>query len=84
MNAIGTNKPVKRTLMFKNQELLDFEADPATKEVRVLDAPEAHDALLNFLGFGVGTIRRCWKASRTASWKRIRPAMTSRPISPRS
>ena len=43
---------VKRTLLFENQELLDFEVDFATGEIRVLDAPDADDALLCSLGLG--------------------------------
>ena len=43
---------MKRTLMLKNQELLDFEIDLVTGEVRVLDAPDASDPLLASLGFG--------------------------------
>ena len=43
---------VKRTLLFENQELLDFEVDFATCEIRVLDAPDADDALLCSLGLG--------------------------------
>ena len=43
---------MKRTLMLKNQELLDFEVDPVTGKVRILDAPNADDALLSSLGFG--------------------------------
>ena len=42
---------MKRTLLFENQELLDFEVDFATCEIRVLDAPGADDALLCSLGF---------------------------------
>ena len=43
---------VKRTLMFGNQELLDFEVDPATGKARVLDAPAEDDAVLALLGLG--------------------------------
>ena len=38
--------------MLKNKELLDFEIDLATKKTRILDAPEAEDALLVSLGLG--------------------------------
>jgi len=41
---------MKRTLMFKNTELLDFEVDTATGETHILDAPDADDALLSSLG----------------------------------
>ena len=43
---------MKRTLMLKNQELLDFEVDPATGQIRIVDAPGAEDASLSSLGFG--------------------------------
>ena len=43
---------MKRTLMFKNTELLDFEVDTATGETHILDAPDAVDALLSSLGLG--------------------------------
>ena len=43
---------MKRTLLFENQELLDFEVDFSTSEIRVLDAPDADDSLLCSLGFG--------------------------------
>ena len=43
---------VKRTLMLKNQELLDFEVDTDKREIRILDAPEMDDELLRSLGFG--------------------------------
>ena len=43
---------VKRTLMLKNRGLLDFEFEPATRQVSILDAPEADDPLLASLGFG--------------------------------
>ena len=43
---------MKRTLMLKNQELLDFEVDTATGNIRILDAPDADDELLSSLGFG--------------------------------
>ena len=43
---------MKRTLLLENQELLDFEVDFATCEIRVLDAPDADDALLCSLGLG--------------------------------
>ncbi len=43
---------MKRTLMLKNRELLDFDFEPETKQVRILDAPEADDPLLASLGFG--------------------------------
>ena len=43
---------MKRTLMLKNRELLDFEVDTKRREIRILDAPEAHDELLCSLGFG--------------------------------
>ncbi len=48
---------MKRTLMHQNQELLDFEVDPATKKIRILDAPDADDELLFSLGFGVSDRR---------------------------
>ena len=41
-----------RTLMLKNQELLDFEVDTDKREIRILDAPEMDDELLRSLGFG--------------------------------
>lgn len=43
---------MKRTLMYKDHELLDFEIDFTSGEIRILDAPEAEDALLLSLGFG--------------------------------
>ena len=43
---------MKRTLMFRNRELLDFEVDPATGEARVLDAPAEDDATLSLFGLG--------------------------------
>ncbi len=43
---------MKRTLMLKNEELLDFDVDLATKEVRILDAPGAEDAHQMSLGLG--------------------------------
>ena len=42
---------MKRTLMHRNQELLDFEIDLMTGEVDIIDAPRADDALLHSLGF---------------------------------
>ena len=42
---------MKRTLMHRNQELLDFEIDLMTGEVDIIDAPRADDALLHALGF---------------------------------
>ena len=53
---------MKRTLMLKNRELLDFEVDLATDEIRVLDGPEAGDALLFSLGFGDGSDRDAFVA----------------------
>ena len=49
---------VKRTLMLKNQELLDFEVDTDEREIRILDAPEMDDELLRSLGqaFGLGGV----------------------------
>ena len=41
---------MKRTLMLKNQELLDFDVEPVTGKVRILDAPDNGDALLSSLG----------------------------------
>lgn len=43
---------MRRTLMLKNQELLDFDVDVATGEIRILDAPGADDAQLMSLGLG--------------------------------
>ena len=43
---------MKRTLMLKNQELLDFEVESGTNKVRVLDSPGEGDALLASLGLG--------------------------------
>ena len=43
---------MKRTLMLKNQELLDFEVDTLAEEIRILDAPAADDPLLASLGLG--------------------------------
>ena len=48
---------MKRTLMLKNQELLDFEVDPVTSKIRILDAPDADDTLLSSLGFGGSDLR---------------------------
>jgi len=41
---------MKRTLMFEDRELLDFEVDPETGRARVLDAPEAGDDELAAIG----------------------------------
>lgn len=41
---------MKRTLMHRNQELLDFEIDLMTGEVDIIDAPRADDAFLQALG----------------------------------
>jgi len=41
---------MKRTLMFENRELLDFEVEPEAGRARVLDAPEAGDEGLATLG----------------------------------
>lgn len=41
---------MKRTLMLKNQELLDFEIDLATGDIHVLDAPDSNDSLTDPLG----------------------------------
>ena len=41
---------MKRTLMYRNQELLDFEVDTAAHKVHVLDAPERGDESLIKLG----------------------------------
>ena len=43
---------MKRTLMLKNQELLDFGIDLVTGEIRILDAPDTDDPLLELLGLG--------------------------------
>ena len=43
---------MKRTLMFENRELLDFEMDPATGRARILDAPAEDDASLALFGLG--------------------------------
>ena len=64
---------MKRTLMLKNQELLDFDVEPVTGKVHILDAPDNGDALLFSLGLGgpdreaivAGTIRhRCISPNR--------------------
>ncbi len=41
---------MKRTLMHRNRELLDFDIDFATGKVDILDAPGTDDALLSSLG----------------------------------
>ena len=41
---------MKRTLMLKNQELLDFDIEPVTGAMRILDAPDTGDTLLCSLG----------------------------------
>ena len=41
---------MKRTLMFENRELLDFEVEPEAGRARVLDAPEAGDEGLAAIG----------------------------------
>ena len=41
---------MKRTLMLKNQELLDFEINLDTREVNILDAPSLNDPVLASLG----------------------------------
>ena len=41
---------MKRTLMFENRELLDFEVEPETGEARVLNAPEAGNEELAAIG----------------------------------
>ena len=41
---------MKRTLMFENRQLLDFEVEPETGRARVLEAPEAGDGELAALG----------------------------------
>ena len=42
---------MKRTLMLKNQELLDFEIDLVTGDVHILDAPDSGDPTMASLGF---------------------------------
>ena len=41
---------MKRTLMLRSQELLDFEVDLETGAIRILYAPDTGDALLPSLG----------------------------------
>lgn len=41
---------MKRTLMFENREVLDFEVEPEAGRARVLDAPEADDEELAAIG----------------------------------
>ena len=59
--------------MHRNQELLDFEVDPVAGDIRILDAPDADDALLSSLGLNgpdreasvAGAIRdRCISGNR--------------------
>ena len=42
---------MKRTLMLQNQELLEFDIDLGTAELRIVDAPCADDELLRSAGF---------------------------------
>ena len=41
---------MKRTLMLKNQELLDFDIEPVSGKMHILDAPDTGDALLSSIG----------------------------------
>lgn len=43
---------MKRTLMLKNQEVLDFEVEPVSGNAHVLDAPDEGDETLVSLGLG--------------------------------
>ena len=43
---------MKRTLMLKNKELLDFEVDTAEQKILILDAPDPNDESLSALGLG--------------------------------
>ena len=47
---------MKRTLMYRNQELLDFEVDTAAYKVHVLDAPERGDESLIKLGIDTNNL----------------------------
>ena len=65
---------MKRTLMFGNRELLDFEADPATGKARVLDAPFEDDAALASLGLDVPDLNNVLSMliqSRRVSYNRV-------------
>lgn len=62
---------VKRTLMLKNRELLDFEIDTATGDVRILDAPDPEDGFLMSVGFG-GPAREGFL--KRSIWSRSIPA----------
>ena len=49
---------MKRTLMLKNQELLDFEIDLVTGEIRIIDAPDTDDPLLGLFCTLCGWVSR--------------------------
>ena len=65
---------MKRTLMFENRELLDFEVEPEAGRARVLDAPEAGDEGLATLGLDCSDLNASVSSlvrSRTISANRV-------------